>query len=141
MRNLIRSHPPERSLNCQMMQVAITNSRGLKMAHLNINGLLSKLDFIKIKLSESKFDIFPISEFKLDASIHENENGPLLFLLYINDVKSVIQNSYCHLYADDTIIIKSASDPDSLMSNLERELLNVDQWLSINKMTVNTKKN
>ena len=66
--------------------------------------------------------------------------GPLLFLLYINDIKSVIQNSYCHLYADDTIIVKSASDPDSLTSSLERELLNVDQWLSINKMTVNTKK-
>ena len=70
-----------------------------------------------------------------------SELGPLLFLLYINDIKSVIQNSYCHLYADDTIIIKSASDPDSLISSLERELLNVDQWLSINKMTVNTKKN
>ena len=44
------------------------------MAHLNINGLLSKLDFIKIMLSESKFDIFAIkSESKLDASIHDNE--------------------------------------------------------------------
>ena len=75
--------------------------------------------------------------------------GPILFILYINDIKSVIQNSYCHLYADDTIILKSASDPiilksasdpDSLISSLGRELLNVDQWLSINKMTVNTKK-
>ena len=46
---------------------AITNSRGLKMAHLNINGLLSKLDFIKIMLSESKFDIFAISESKLQS--------------------------------------------------------------------------
>ena len=39
----------------------------------NINGLLSKLDFIKIMLSETKFDIFAISESKLDASIHDNE--------------------------------------------------------------------
>ena len=52
---------------------AITNSRGLKMAHLNTNGILSKLDFIKIMLSESKFDIFAISESKLDTSIHDNE--------------------------------------------------------------------
>ena len=63
--------------------------------------------------------------------------GHLLFLLYINDIKSVIQNSYCHLYADDTIIVKSASDPDSLISSLERELLNVDQWLSINQICLN----
>ena len=66
--------------------------------------------------------------------------GPLLFLLYIDDIKSVIQNAYCHLYADDTIILKGASDPDSLIASLERELSNVDQWLSINKMTINTKK-
>ena len=37
------------------------------------------------------------------------------------------------LYADDTIILKSTSDPDSLISSLEMEL-------SINKTTVNTKK-
>ena len=43
------------------------------MAHLNINGLLSKLDFIKIMKSESKFEIFAISESKLDASIHDND--------------------------------------------------------------------
>ena len=66
--------------------------------------------------------------------------GPLLFLLYIDDIKSVIQNAYCHLYADDTIILKGASDPDSLIASLESELSNVDHWLSINKMTINTKK-
>ena len=30
--------------------------------------------------------------------------GRLLFLLYIGDIKYVIQNAYYHLYADDTII-------------------------------------
>ena len=66
--------------------------------------------------------------------------GPLLFLLYINDINNVIKNSYCHLYADDTIIIQSASDPDILISGLERELNNINFWLENNKMTINTKK-
>ena len=51
----------------------ISNSRGLKIAHLNTNGLLSKLDFLRIMLQEAKFDIFCISESKLDANIHDNE--------------------------------------------------------------------
>ena len=63
--------------------------------------------------------------------------GLLLFLLYIYNTKSVIQSAYCHLYADDTI---SAPDPDSLIASLKRELSNVDHWISINKMTINTKK-
>ena len=45
--------------------------------------------------------------------------GPLLFLLYINDIKAVMENSYCHLYADDTILIQSAFDPDSLIESLD----------------------
>ena len=52
--------------------------------------------------------------------------GPLLFLLYIDDIKSVIQYAYCHFYADDTIILKGASDPDSLIASLESELSNGD---------------
>ena len=65
--------------------------------------------------------------------------GSLLFLLYIDDIKAVIQNAYCHLYAYDTIILKDTSDPDSLIASLERDLINVDHLLSINKMTINTK--
>ena len=47
--------------------------------------------------------------------------GLLLFLLYIEDIKSVIQNTYCHLYAN----------PDK---KVWRELSNIDHWLSINKL-------
>ena len=67
--------------------------------------------------------------------------GPLLFLLYTDDIKSVIQNAYCHLYADDTIILKSSSDPDSLIESLKKELSNVDHWISINKVKINKKNN
>ena len=66
--------------------------------------------------------------------------GPLLFLLYIDDIKSIIQNAYFHLYADVTIMLKAAPDSNSLIESLERELSNVNNWLSINKMTINTKK-
>ena len=36
--------------------------------------------------------------------------SPLLFLLYIDNIKYVIPNAYCHLYVDDTIIFNGASD-------------------------------
>ena len=56
--------------------------------------------------------------------------SPHVFVLYIYDIKSVIQNTYCHIqYADDTMILKGAPDPDSLIESLDRELNNVDHWL------------
>ena len=42
--------------------------------------------------------------------LHDSVLGLIHFLLYIYDIKSVIQNAY--YYADDTIL-KGASDPDS----------------------------
>ena len=66
--------------------------------------------------------------------------GPLFFLLYINDIDSAIKNSYFHLYADDTIIIKSSNSLCTLTNNMESELVNIDNWLTLNKLTPNTKK-
>ena len=66
--------------------------------------------------------------------------GPLFFLLYINDIKSAIKTSYFHLYADDTIIIQSASSAKDLKVGLENELLNIKKWLYMNKLTLNTDK-
>jgi len=66
--------------------------------------------------------------------------GPLFFLLYINDINSAIKSSYHHLYADDTIIIGSENDKNTLIKNIEQDLLNLQNWLSINKLTPNEKK-
>ena len=42
-------------------------------------------------------------------------SGPILFLLYLNDIKAVTENPSCHLYANDSILIQSASDPKNLI--------------------------
>ena len=51
----------------------LKNTRCLKIAHLNTNGLLSKLDYLKIMLNGTFFDIFAVSETKLDANILDDE--------------------------------------------------------------------
>ena len=53
----------------------------------------------------------------LHEDVYDSVLGLILFLLYIGDIKSVIQNAYIvTYYADDTIILKGVasylSDPD-----------------------------
>ena len=60
--------------------------------------------------------------------------GPLLFLLYINDLPDCLEKSTPCLYADDTQIFSSAKDCEELNANLNHDLHNVSQWLVKNKL-------
>ena len=66
--------------------------------------------------------------------------GPLLFLLYINDIyKSSKQLSF-HLFADDTAIYYSHDNIHSLQKNINIELTKVALWLNANKLSLNVSK-
>ena len=66
--------------------------------------------------------------------------GPLLFLLYINDICSCSQKLNFYLFADDTNILFSHRDLKSLEKIMNDELSNLYRWLVANKLTLNLKK-
>ena len=56
--------------------------------------------------------------------------GPLLFLLYINDLPECLEKTSPHLYADDTQISTSAKTIEELTENLNNDLKKVGEWLA-----------
>ena len=66
--------------------------------------------------------------------------GPLFFILYINDLPNVSQLIELLLFAGDTSIFYSHSNPNTLESVLNNELKNIEVWLRCNKLSVNVKK-
>lgn len=66
--------------------------------------------------------------------------GPLLFLVYINNLPDVIKNSHVTLYADDTVLYCFSKDPRHLEQKLNEDLLRVAHWLCENKLTLNLEK-
>ena len=66
--------------------------------------------------------------------------GPLLFILYINDLPNACKLTRPLLFADDTSIFFSHSDPNCLESVLNNELCNLDIWMKCNMLSVNVKK-
>ena len=66
--------------------------------------------------------------------------GPLLFILYMNDICSVSKLLFTLLYADDTCVMLSGKDLNDLIAVLNVELILLSDWLKSNKLSLNTQK-
>ena len=66
--------------------------------------------------------------------------GPLLFILYTNDLPRVLQGAKCILFADDTTIYTSSPNQKQLYECMTRELNNLTDWFNANKLSLNTTK-
>ena len=65
--------------------------------------------------------------------------GPLLFIIYINDISSKNENSTDYLFADDTAI-KTTGTPKTIDSKHQLALNNVKHCLEQNTLTLNINK-
>ena len=66
--------------------------------------------------------------------------GPLLFLIYMNDVSRCSKKLSFILFADDTNLFYSHKNVDILYNTMNQELKNITSWLSCNKLSLNVKK-
>ena len=66
--------------------------------------------------------------------------GPLLFLLYINDIHLCSNKLHFFLFTDDANILYADKDLKSLEQTVNAELKNLHDWLTTNKLTLNTEK-
>ena len=66
--------------------------------------------------------------------------GPLLFLLYVNDIQNCSNKLNFYLFADDTNMLYSDKNLKSLEKPVNTELNGLYYWLTANKLTLNIKK-
>ena len=65
--------------------------------------------------------------------------GPLLFIIFINDLPESINDAYLNLYADDTAITVQSNNPQILARELTRVLHEAQIWMRHNRLTINLK--
>ena len=66
--------------------------------------------------------------------------GPILFLLYINDIAKVVQDCQIQMFADDTLLYCVGDDINVINGILNNELENIYEWLGRNSLNSNLEK-
>ena len=66
--------------------------------------------------------------------------GPLLFLIYINDLHNAIIHSHSYHFADDTHLLNISDSPKKVQKQLNIDLKCLYNWLLANKISLNSKK-
>ena len=66
--------------------------------------------------------------------------GPLLFMIYMNDLKDVVE--YCNMvsYADDTTIYYTSKHPSNIQVAINSDIKRLEKWFTENKMKLNVSK-
>ena len=66
--------------------------------------------------------------------------GPLLFLLYINDLADVSDKLFALLFADDSNMFITGKNIHELVDSMNFEMKKIIDWLNVNKLSLNLKK-
>ena len=90
----------------------------------------------RVSYNEVVSDALPISTGIPQGSIL----GPLLFLIFINDMPNVMKHGKISMYADDTTLYVSDKDVNVISKKLTEDIRAITTWLRMNKLFLNIDK-
>ena len=114
-----------------------------KMEHYGVRGVANKwfASYLssrkqKVKIDDAYSDFLDVTCGVPQGSIL----GPLLFLIYINDMRNAVKHSTIHHFADDTNLLCSDKDPSILRFKMNTDLKLIFEWLCANRLSLNVSK-
>ena len=115
----------------------------IKLEHYGFRGVF--LDFLMSFVENRKYFVYVNGTASLTKTINlgvpqGSTLGPLLFLLFINDMRNSSKHLFFNQFADDTTTMLSSPNINELNSQLESEGNKVLVWLKTNRLKINLEK-
>ena len=114
-----------------------------KLEHYGIRGVANNWFSSYLSNRQQHVSIEGFNSSKLSVNIGVPQGsvlGPLLFLIYLNDLHKSIIHSSVHHFADDTNLLLVDKSPKTISKKLNADLRKLCNWLKANKIALNVAK-
>ncbi len=115
--------------------------RKLKSVGLDNNSLNWFESYLSSRQQVTSIDYTLSSSLPVSVGVPQGSIlGPLLFIIYINDMPNIVKHCKILLYADDTLLYYSSKSASDIEKYVNEDLNLISQWLDQNLLTLNCKK-
>ena len=90
----------------------------------------------KVRVGDELSDFYPVASGTPQGGVL----GPLIFLLYMNDLPTHVTEGRAFMYADDTTIVVSGNSMAGVCGGLGRVISQFKSWCDRNRLIVNISK-
>ena len=114
-----------------------------KLEHYGLRGICLQwfTNYLQEKSQIVKYKQHRSNEMNVTTGVPQGSIlGPLLFLIYINDIENSSNILSFVLYADDTNALCSNSCLKTLADITQKEMNKIVEWLNANKLSINPSK-
>lgn len=115
----------------------------LKLKDIGIDGPALSIfkSYLENRSQIVKIDNFMSSPQNISYGIPQGSIlGPLLFLIYINNINKIGLTGHLTLYADDTCLFYFDKSIHDIINDAQKDLDIINEWLLHNLLTINTTK-
>ena len=113
----------------------------LKLYGITGNTLNWFISYLDKRYQTCKVNNVRSSRKLIECGVPQGSNlGPLLIVLYVNDLPNCLDQAEPSMFADDTNISTSAGSVEKLETQLNIELDKIYRWLVANRLTLNVSK-
>ena len=111
-----------------------------KLSMYGMSGNVCKwfADYFVMRTQYTQIGTVLSSGVKLEHGVYQGSPlGPLLFIIYINDLVRITDATFCNMYADDTVIVSANANSIKAIQESYSVFARIREWCDLNMIKVN----